>query len=62
MYLATRPNAGGAIKALTVIGTNSNYLIKSHLMSPNGSSLPTEDKARGAKKQVFLFDLKYVFV
>ena len=26
-----------AIKALTVIGTNSNYLIKSHLMSPNGS-------------------------
>ena len=39
----------GAIKALTVIGTNSNYLIKSHLMSPNGSQLPTRDNIGRAK-------------
>ena len=29
------------IKALTVIGTNSNYLIKSQLMSANVRRLPT---------------------
>ena len=31
----------GAIKALTVIGTNSNYLIKSRVMSANVRRLPT---------------------